>query len=218
MKPSLLLPLAVVIALLLPGKEARRLAAGFAAGTAAGLALTVLAIGTRSLGAWAGALLEYAGSEDWRQPWLTSVSGLDFTFLRRPWTGVGELGTVALWIALACALIALARKRGWTLQDDEGWWVLSVAIVGWMLLTPYVHPWDLVLELVALPIVLGARWQSMADPLVLIALAALLTLPDLDLLVVRPSYSFSWSVFASAAILLALRPWHLWRGSVRSTS
>jgi len=206
-KPHLLFPLMLVIVAMLGWRVARRLIAGFAGVSLLLGLLSWLTTGGALFASWGRTLALFGRTVDTFQPLLSSLAGLYFSVAGRPWSSYLALGCLALWCFVAALVARRARQAGLTPDDDEWLRLFSLALVAWLLLTPMVHPADLVLIVPALLVVLGRRLERLADPLVRLALCALLTAPEADLLGFRPNYVLTYSVLVPLTLLVALRPW-----------
>jgi len=203
-KPHLLFPVIVVLIGLLGWSDARRFIAGLVGSSVALGLLSWWTMGASLLGAWAQTLIVYAHRMDNRQPLLSSLAGAYLSVVKRPWSIVLNDLCVVCWIGLMAVVLWRARRAGVTLGGEGGLRVVAIALVSWLLLTPYVHPADLVLIGVALPAVLGRRLEGLSNPLTRLTMGALLTAPTLDLFGFSPNYLFTYSVFVPLFLLAAL--------------
>ena len=206
-KPHLLFPVALIIVVVMRWRDAARLLSAFLAGTLALASLSWATTGGALFIAWGRDLVAYGNTMDTRQPLLSSVAGIYLSYVGRPWSNYLAMACVGAWLLCAILLARHARRREVMPGSAEWWRVVAIVLVAWLLLTPYAHPADLVLVVVALPLILGQRLEGLADPLVRLALGALLTAPAADLLGFRPNYVFTYSVLVPLTLLLALRPW-----------
>ena len=213
-KPHLLFPLMVVIVATLGWREARRLLLAFCGASVVLGALSWLVAGGSLFAAWGRDLVLYGHTMDTRQPDLSCLAGLYLSVVGRPWSSLLAAGCVGLWLLFAGFLVWSARRRRVTARDSAWLRIVALALTGWLLCTPYVHPADLILLLVALPAVLGCCLEGLQHAPVRLAVGLLLTAPEADLLGFRPNYVLSYSVLVPIAILVALRPWQTLRPTV----
>jgi len=206
-KPHLLFPVAMVIVLTLNRRMMRQLLAGFLGVSLALGIVSWLALGGQAFAAWARDLLSYGRTVDVLQPDLSSLAGIYLSVLARPWSTWAMAAALGLWVGLAGLLVYRGRRDGLTPTDDGWLRLVAIALVTWLLATPYTHPADLILLAVALPVLLGARLQHIGRAEVRLALTALLVAPEADLLGFRPNFVLSYSVLVPLTFLLALRPW-----------
>ncbi len=214
-KPHLLFPLALVMVAMLCWGARRRLLAGFGGASLVLAALSWLTTGGALLASWGSTLVLFEQNMDTRQPLLSSLAGLYLSVAGRPWSIYLAVGCVAAWVVCAALVVRRTRRTGARPCDDEWLRLFSFALVAWLLLTPMVHPADLVLALPALLVVLGRRLEYLSDTRVRLALCAILVAPEADLLGFRPNYVMTYSVLVPLALLLALRPWQALREDAR---
>ncbi len=205
-KPHLVVPLVLLIAVMLRWREAPRLLAAFGGATLALCAASLLTGGGTLLWSWLRDLTRYGQTMDAVQPDLSSLAGLYLSVTSRPLSTVLEAGCIVAWCALA-ALIARATRRS-RLDPSSDIWLcyFAIGLCAWLLAVPYAHPHDLVLLAVALPPLLGRDLRNLRGSLTRVALCLLLVAPEADLLGFRPTFVLSYSVAVPLAFLLALRP------------
>jgi len=214
-KPHLMLPLALVAIMMMRWPVARRVLVGFLGATAALLLISLVAGGGGAMASWGDDLLHYGRTIDALQPLISSLAGLYLSVVGRSWSGWLACGCLGVWLLLS--MLAVWRTRRQRLEPGDDAWlrVFATVLVAWLLFIPYTHPADLVLVIPALPVLLGRRLEGLSDPLTRLALGALLTAPEADLLGFRPNYVLSYSVLIPLTMLLALRPWTLCRSPHR---
>ncbi len=203
-KPHLLFPVIVVLIGILGWSAARRFIAGLIGSSVVLGLLSWWTTGSYLLWAWVQTLLVYAHRMDNGQPLLSSLAGVYLSVVKRPWSIVLNDVCMIGWIGLMAVVLWRARRTGVTVNNDGGLRVIAIALVSWLLLTPYVHPADLVLLGMALPAVLGPQLEGLSAPLVRLTIGALLTAPTLDLLGFSPNYLFTYSVSVPLFLLAAL--------------
>jgi hypothetical protein len=199
------------------GKEAAIATVAWAAVLSAA-ALPLAEVG--SLAHWLQALTNYGNSFDHWQPDLSSLAGIYIPLVPRLAGRLLSVFALAAGIGLAIAIIAGPQRRA--LAAGSGWWWrwLMLGSCAWLVVLPYEHPYDAVLLVPALLLLIAVRGQptgagkSSHTPaiqgIVLAAVGAMICLPELDLMGFRPNLTFSYTVIpellATAALALQLRP------------
>jgi len=212
-KPHLLFPLMLVIIAMLGWRVGRRLLAGFIGVSALLGVISWLTTGGTLFIAWGRTLVLFGQTMDTRQPLLSSFAGLYLSVVGRPWSNYLAVFCVGAWGLFVLILVRRVRQAKMTPADDEWLRLFSLALVAWLLLTPMAHPADLVLVVPALLVILGRGLEYLGDARVRLALCAILTAPEADLLGFRPNYVLTYSVLIPLTLLLALRPWQALRGT-----
>ncbi len=206
-KPHLILPLALVAIALVSWPVARRVLVGFSGATALLFLVSLLAGGGGALTSWGDDLLHYGRTMDSLQPNISSLAGLYLSVVRRSWSGWLAGGCLGAWVLLVALAVWRTHRQRLEPGDDAWLRVFATVLVAWLIFIPYTHPADLVLVVPALPLLLGRRLEGLSDPLVRLALGALLAAPEADLLGFRPNFVLSYSVLIPLTMLPALRPW-----------
>lgn len=207
-KPHLLFPPALVLVALLSAPDRRALLRSFGLASFALAALSCLLTGPALLITWLQYFLSLGGSLT-AQPLLASMSGLYMSFLGRPWNMIASAISLAIWIVIAALLIRQGKRRQVQPGQDAFLSIVALSLTGWLLLTPYAHPADLVLVVPALVLL---RWQ---DALARLAIVVLLLAPAADMWAVRPTYAFTYSFLIPLTLTMALRPFRMWTASGR---
>jgi hypothetical protein len=206
-KPHLLLPIVALLAVLLPADHRRRLLTGFAGASLLLAALSLLLTGPRLTGAWLQTLVAYGQSLDHTQPDLSSLAGVYLSLVGRPWSLLLEGGSVLAWLLWMVCLVRRVRGKGLDDYDGRLSRAIAIGLAAWLVLLPYVHPHDLVLLAVTLPVLLGPAAPGLADAATRVAVCMSLIAPEADLLGFRPNFVLSYSVLVPLLLLVALRPW-----------
>jgi hypothetical protein len=182
----------------------RRTAAFTAIGAVALCALAIPFSEPDALRQWVQALVDYGSRFDRWQPDISSLAGIYVPFVPRI---VGRsLSSLCIIAGLVCAAWLLrngAHSR--VVAGDRRWWhLLATGMACWLLVLPYIHPYDDMLLLAPLLVLLaGSRGCAPRGP-VLLAVAAMLSVPQLDLMGFRPNLTFSYTVLPVIATLWAL--------------
>lgn len=203
-KPHLMLVPVALLCGLSWRQGGRRTTAVTLAGAATLCALAIPFSEPDALRQWVQALVAYGSRFDRWQPDISSLAGCYVPFVPR---GVGRaLSTLCLAGGLAYAVWLVRRGiRGRVAAGEPRWWrLLALGIASWLAVLPYIHPYDDMLLLVPL-LVLIAR-NSGKDPqgLELLAIGGALSLPELDLMGFRPNLTFSYTLLPVLAALGAL--------------
>lgn len=193
LKPPVALPIVLLVWLFLVPRP-RRFLGGFAAATAAALALTLVATGEASLVHWVGGLLGYAHDMA-VQPDVASLAGL--YVLWAP-------ASIRLLVGTA-VLAAAAVLTVWTWLDlrrhprdpiDASSWLWFV----WLLATPYAHFFDLILLTLPVLVLLHHNGEFVARR----GPAVVLYLMFFSLLFIQPTpfrvYLLPFPILAAAVI------------------
>jgi hypothetical protein len=91
---------------------------------------------------------------------------------------------------------------------DTMWWTsLALSIAVWLAVLPYEHPYDDVMLLVPLFVIL--REATVLRGAALAATVTMLAMPELDLLGFRPNLTFSYTVVP--VVLTAIASYEIWR-------
>jgi hypothetical protein len=159
--------------------------------------------------AWVRDLSLYGHTLDTVQPDLSSLAGVYWSVVGRPWAAYIGAALVGAWLLFAALLVRKARREGLAPADDRWLRLFGLGLASWLLATPYAHPADLVLLAPVLPVLLGRHLGGLADPQVRVALGVLLVAPEADLLGFRPNVWLSYSVLVPLTMLIALRPWRI---------
>jgi hypothetical protein len=170
-------------------------------------AITVLAVPFAEPGSlehWIHALVDYGGRFDRWQPDISSLAGVYTPYVSR-----GE-GRILSGLAMLGGVLTVASllRFGWrrrVVQSDSRWWlILMLGLAVWLVVLPYEHPYDEVLLLPALFLIVREVGASFWRGLSLLAIVSMLALPELDLMGFRPNFTFSYTVIpviATAAYL-----------------
>lgn len=143
LKPPVALPVVLLLGLF-HVQQRTRFASGFAAGTAALLALSVGTSGWRSVGLWLHGLVRYSNDMA-HQPDVISLAGLYVRWMPQ----FPRLALEVLTVLAALALTALVWRK-----DSRGQVAFTAVAplwVGWLLASPYGHFFDEIL--LAIPVV-----------------------------------------------------------------
>jgi len=208
-KPHLLLPVIVLMVALLAAGDRRRLLAGLGGASLLFAAVSLLLTGPGLTGAWLQTLVAYGRSLDQNQPDLSSLAGLYLSIVGRPWSLLLEGASILVWLSWMVWLVRQAPRSGLGGHDGRLSRAIAVGLAGWLLLLPYVHPHDLVLLAITLPVLLEPGAPGLADATTRVAACMSLIAPEADLLGFRPNFVLSYSVLVPLSLLVALRPWRL---------
>jgi hypothetical protein len=85
------------------------------------------------------------------------------------------------------------------------WWTtLGLSISIWLAVLPYEHPYDAILLLVPLYVLLRESQSRQLQGMALLAVVSMLALPQLDLAGFRPNFTFSYTLVPILATAVAL--------------
>ena len=160
---------------------------------------------------WLQALLEYGSRFDRWQPDISSLAGGYVPFVPR--AVERALSVLCVMGGLACAawLIHGGLRRHARAGSRYWWWALALGTAAWLTLLPYVHPYDDVLLLAPLMVLLARHRGREPQGLLLLAIAGILSVPELDLMGFRPNLTFSYTVLPVLATFFALASWRGYR-------
>jgi hypothetical protein len=198
LKPPVALPVVLLLGLFHVQRRTR-FASGFAAGTAALLALTVGTSGWRSVGLWLHGLVRYSNDMA-HQPDVISLAGLYVRWMPQ----APRLALETLTILAALALTVLIWRKVPTGQIA----FMSVAPlwVGWLLASPYGHFFDEVI--LAVPVVAYLIHNGRDVGRLLPATSLYLLLFSLLLLTWTPFHAYLLSLPLIAIAIFMLQSTH----------
>jgi hypothetical protein len=109
---------------------------------------------------WVRALVDYGSRFDRWQPDISSLAGAYLPYVPRP---VGRvLSALCVLGGLACAawLLRVGARRRVEAGDRRWWRLLAIGIACWLLVLPYIHPYDDMLLLAPLLVLLALGRDS----------------------------------------------------------
>jgi hypothetical protein len=195
LKPNIGLPLPVVVAFLVPF-AARRVLAGFVAGSALLFAIATLALGPAGFLQWPLQVPRMWQAVQGLQPDIASLESFFYPGL----TGGVKTAALALALTAATAYGIWAMRRA----SDHQTRGLTLLLI-WLAALPFVQSYDLILVVPLVAVLLGADLQGWQDPLVEVTIWAFLTLPLCYFLGFRLGYFNGFSAIPMTLLLLA---WH----------
>lgn len=203
-KPHLMLVPAALLCALCWQRGGRTAALSALVASLAVCALAVPLAEPGSTAHWLGALFTYGGTFDRWQPDLSSLAGIYLPWVSRP---VGRaLSIVAVLAGIACA--AWIVRDFLQQRDAPGsplWWRrLGLGIAVWLLVLPYVHPYDDTLLILPVAVLIAEARGSTLQSWALVGFLLLLGAPQMDLMGFRPNLTFSYTSIAVLAVVLAL--------------
>jgi hypothetical protein len=194
LKPPVALPVVLLLGLFHVQRRTA-FASGFAAGTAALLALTVGTSGWRSVGLWLHGLVRYSNDMA-HQPDVISLAGLYVRWMPQ----FPRLALETLTILVALALTALAWRK--VPRGHIAFISVAPLWVGWLLASPYGHFFDEII--LAVPVVAYLTQNGRDVGRLLPATSLYLLLFSLLLLTLTPfhAYLLSLPLLAIAIFML----------------
>lgn len=213
LKPTVALPLVLLIILFHAG-DWKRTVAAFGAATGALVLLNVLVLGTRSFAEWVHGLVQY--SRDMAsQPEISSLSAL---YVHRA-SPTLRTGFELTGLAIAVGLTAWCWMRRGTLTApiDTAWLWFA-----WFLATPYAHVDDVSLVTPAVLAILGRNGRMASYPLstlvIYLLFAGILVVPILLPIALEPLALLAVAICLAAATCLPVYRGTLSHQSTRATA
>jgi hypothetical protein len=155
-----------------------------------------------SFGHWLHAIFTYGNTFDHWQPDLSSLAGLYIPYVPRM---AGQLLSIlAVGAGVLCAGAIIARDRHDQPGSERWWQWLMLGCSVWLTVLPYEHPYDAVLLVPAILVLLAAERGRALQGAVVAAVVAMICLPELDLMGFRPNLTFSYTVLPAILTVCAL--------------
>jgi hypothetical protein len=194
LKPNIGLPLPLVLVLLETG-AARKLIAGFIASSAVAFGAAGLILGGAFID-WPLQIPKMWQAVQGLQPDIASVESFYYPGL----TGGAKTLALVLSLAAATGYAVWALRRA----SDPLSRGLSLLLI-WLAFMPFVQSYDMILLLPVIAVLLGARLEGWADPLVEATVWTFATIPLCYFLGLRLGY---FNGFTAIPVTLLLIAWH----------